>query len=603
MSNEEEKESATMSKAATYLLFVTSLLVPMTALIPRHAVSFAPEAPADLILVNGKLITMDAKDSIAQAVAISEGQILAVGTNEEIKKLADSRTRVLDLHGLTVTPGLIDAHCHFDETAELYEIPLSQVNSVSEVVELVRAKVAAAKPGEWVLGTGWDESKLTELRYIYATDLDKVSPNNPVWLQHTTGHYGVANSRALRVAKITARTKNPVAGIIDRDSKGEPTGVLKEEPAMTMVTELIPPHSHQQQKNGVLRMMADFNREGMTAAKDPGIEPGRWEIYQELLNDHKASVRIFALFLGGTTMDSARATLARLQQQPKPPQSLGDGMLLSGGVKIFMDGSGGGRTAWVYDPWFKKGTEVDGTNAGYPALDPAVYREMVRLFHNADVHVSTHAVGDRAIDWVVDSYAEVLKANPKKGLRHGIIHCNIPTDHAIATMLSMQKQFDSGYPETQPPFMWWIGDTYAGTFGAKREARLMPYKTYLTKGVMWAGGSDYPVTPYPARYGLWSAVTRKTLKGVYGEQPFGTAESVDIHTALRAYTTWAARQLFLEDRIGSIEVGKDADLAVWDRDLYSIPADGLKELKCELTLLRGKEAYRAQGTRITGASN
>jgi predicted amidohydrolase YtcJ len=126
----------------------------------------------------------------------------------------------------------------------------------------------------------------------------------------------------------------------------------------------------------------------------------------------------------------------------------------------------------------------------------------------------------------------------------------------------------------------------------------MPYQTYLTKGVIWAGGSDYPVTPYPARYGLWSAVTRKTLKGVYGQQPFGTAESIDIHTALRAYTSWAARQIFLEDRIGSVEIGKDADLAVWDRDLYSVPADGLKDLKCELTLLRGKEVYRAADATI-----
>jgi predicted amidohydrolase YtcJ len=474
------------------------------------------------------------------------------------------------------------------------------VKSIGEVLELVKAKVALAKTGAWVIGSGWDESKLAELRYIRASDLDKVSPNNPVWLQHTTGHYGVANSYALRLAKITADTKNPAAGVIDRDPNGNLTGVLKEDPAMVMVTDLIPPHSHEQQKNGVLKMMADFNREGMTAAKDPGIEPERWQIYQELLKENKASVRIFALFLGGTTMQSARAALEQLQQQVRPPQSLGEGMLLSGGVKIFMDGSGGGRTAWVYEPWFKNGKEVDGTNSGYPALDPQVYRQMVKVFHDAGVHVSTHAVGDRAIDWVVDTYAEVLKDRPTKGLRHGVIHCNIPTDHAIDTMLRLQKQFDSAYPETQPPFLWWIGDTYAGTFGAKRAARLMPYKTYAARGVIWAGGSDYPVTPYPARYGLWSAVARKTLKGVYGDQPFGTAESIDIHTALRAYTAWAARQIFLEDHIGSIEVGKDADLAVWDRDLYSAPTDQLKDMKCQLTLLRGEEVFRAQDGAITG---
>jgi hypothetical protein len=573
-----------MSRAATDPLLVVCFLLAM------------PAASADLVLLNGKIITMDPKDTVVEALAIRDGRILAVGTNDQIRKLGGKHARVLDLQGLTVTPGLIDTHCHFDETTVLYDLVLGEAKNIGDAVELVRKKVAQLKPGEWVTGAGWDESKLAELRYLYAADLDTVAPNNPVWLFHTTGHYGVANSYALRLAKITAETKDPPAGTIDRDASGTPTGVLKEDPAMGLVLDLIPPHSHEQQKNGILKMMADFNREGMTAAKDPGIVPERWDIYRELLNDKQSTVRVFALFLGGTTMDSARATLERLRGQPRPPQALGEGMLLSGGVKIFMDGSGGARTAWVYDPWFKKATELEAGNTGYPSLDPAVYRRMVKLFHDAGIHVSSHAVGDRAIDWVVDTYADVLREKPTKGLRHGIIHCNIPTDHAIDTMARLQTQFDSGYPETQPPFLWWIGDTYAASFGAKRGARLMPYKTYLTKGVMWAGGSDYDVTPFPARYGLWSAVVRKTLKGVYGQQPFGTAESVDIHTALRAYTSWAARQLFLEDRIGSLEPGKDADLAVWDRDLYSIPADDLVNLKCELTLLRGKQVYRAPDT-------
>jgi predicted amidohydrolase YtcJ len=584
-----------LSRIVQRTALATTLVLAAGVFLRGDTLPSSPELAADVILFNGKIITMDAGDSVAQALAIHQGKILAVGTNEAIRKLALPNARVLDLHGLTVTPGLIDAHAHFDETTVLYELDLSQVKAVAEAVAMVRAKAAQLKPGEWITGAGWDEGKLAELRYIHASDLDPASPNNPVWLTHTTGHYGVANSYALRLAKITAATPDPKAGIIDRGPQGQPTGVLKEEPAMDRVTTLIPPHTHDQLKNGILRMMADFNREGMTAAKDPGIPPERWGLYREILTENKATVRIFVLFLGGTTLESARATLETLKSLPKPPQSFGDGMLLSGGVKIFMDGSGGGRTAWLYDPWFKNLKDPDGKNTGYPALDPQAYRQMVKLFHDAGYHVSTHAIGDRAIDWVVDSYAEVLKEKPVKGLRHGVIHGNIPTDHAIGVMARLQREYDAGYPETQPPFMWWIGDTYAGNFGAARNARLMPYKTFAARGVLWAGGSDYPVTPYPARYGLWSAVARKTLKGVYGEQPFGVAESVDIHTALRAYTIWAARQLFLEDRIGSLEPGKDADLAVWDRDLYTIPADQLKDLKCELTLLRGKEVHRSAG--------
>ncbi len=553
------------------------------------AVSSAFSQSSDLILLNGKIITVNAQDSVAQAVAIHDGKIAAVGTNGQVRKVASKSARVIDLHGLTVTPGLIDTHCHFDETSVLYDITLSQVTSIKDVVVLVRKKAATLKPGEWIQGAGWDEAKFAEKRYITAADLDAAAPNNPVWLQHTTGHYGVANSYALRLARVTSETKNPEAGIIVRDETGNPTGVLKEDPAMELVSKLIPPYTHEQRRNGLLRMMADFNKEGMTAAKDPGMEPGAWQLYEELLREKLSTVRVFGLVRGGRTLESARAAFAELQTRPKPPQSLGDGMLFSGGVKLFMDGSGGGRTAWVYEPWYKDG-KYDGDNTGYPNIEPPVYHDMVKLFHDAGYHVSTHAVGDRAIDTVVDTYASLLKEKPTKNLRHGIIHANIPTDHAIDTMAQLQRDYDAGYPETQPSFMWWIGNLYVASFGPKREARLMPYKTYLQKNIVWAAGSDFFVTPFPARYGLWSSVVRKTQTGT---QPFGTSEAVDIHTALKSYTIWAAHQLFLENRVGSIEPGKDADLAVWDRDLYSIPADQLKDLKCLLTLLRGQIVFQS----------
>ena len=579
----------------TIVLCAASLLCSIS--VGAQSTARAAPASSDLILINGKIITVDAHDSVAQAMAIREGKIFAVGTNAEIRKLALKNARTIDLHGRTATPGLIDTHCHFDATDDLYAINLSKVTSIAEAVELVRKKVVSAKPGEWIQGAGWDEGKLSEHRYITAVDLDSVSPNNPVWLTHTTGHYGVANSAALSIAKITRETKDPDAGTIDRSSNGTPTGVLKET-AMEPVRRLIPHYTREQQRDGLLKMMADFNAEGMTAAKDPGTEGIRWDLYRELLNENQSTVRIFALLYGGRDMDSARKTLARLEAQPKPPQSLGDGMLLSGGVKLYMDGSGGGRTAWVYDAWLKNGkpdTTADGKpNTGYPNIDPSVYREMVKLFHDAGIHVSTHAVGDRAIDWVVDTYADLLKQNPTKHLRHGIIHCNIPSDHAIDTMARLQRDYDAGYPETQAPFMWWIGDIYHASFGAAREERLMPYKTFTQKRILWAGGSDYFVTPFPARYGLWASIARETSSG---SQPFGTAESVDIHTALKSYTIWAAHQLFLEDRIGSLEPGKDADIAVWDRDPYSVPAGSIKDMRCELTLLRGKVVYDAAATK------
>ena len=305
-------------------------------------------------------------------------------------------------------------------------------------------------------------------------------------------------------------------------------------------------------------------------------------------------MRVFVLWNGGRNMDSASAVLKRMSSLPKPPGSFDDGMLLSGGVKMYMDGSGGARTAWMYQDWNKNFKDKDTGNTGYPTTDPEVYRRIVKMFHDAGFHVSTHAIGDRAIDWVVDTYAQALKDKPTRGLRHGSYStANTPTDHAIETMAMLQKQYDAGYPEAQASFLWWIGDNYAGNLGPDRAGRLMPFRTYLNKGMVWGGGSDYPVTPFAARYGLWSSVTRKTLNGVYGSQPFGTSEAVDVHAALKSYTIWAARQLFLEKQIGSIEAGKDADIAVWDRDVYSVAADDLKNLKCQMTFLKGRSVYRA----------
>jgi predicted amidohydrolase YtcJ len=246
----------------------------------------------------------------------------------------------------------------------------------------------------------------------------------------------------------------------------------------------------------------------------------------------------------------------------------------------------------MYQDWNRNSTEKDTGNTGYPTTPPEDYRTGVELLHNAGIHVSTHAIGDRAIDWVIDTYDGVLAAKPTKGLRHGIIHANIPTDHAIAVMARLERDYDAGYPEAQGTFLWWLGDTYAGNLGPNRARRLKPFRTFHAKGVKWAAGSDYFVAPFPARYSLWATVARRTLNGTYGSQPFGTEESVDIKTALRAQTLWAAHQMFLDDRIGSIEVGKDADIAVWDRDLYTVPTDDLKVLKCELTLLKGAVVFR-----------
>lgn len=579
---------------AVVLLVLGLVAVSMLAQNPARS-GQAAATPADLVLTNGKILTVDATDSVAQAVAIAGGKIVAVGTTDAVEPYIGSKTNVVDLRGMTATPGLIDTHVHFTAEAALYSIDLSNAANMNDVLKLVRDKVATLKPGEWVSGRGWDEGKLEERRYITAADLDKVSPNNPVYLTHTMGHYGAANTYAMKLAGITAKTPNPFGGTIDRDTQGRATGVFKER-AQQLVQrvrpQLSPEEQHRRAKNGILKLIEDFNKEGMTGAKDPGIDAQKWGIYQEVLKEKKLNVRIFALWRV-RSMETTKEAIARMQQLPRPPASLGDGLLLSGGAKIGLDGSGGARTAWMHADWSKDWTGTDTGNKGYPVIDPSEYKQMVKLLHDSGVHVSTHAIGDRGIDVTVDTYEEVLKAKPTRNLRHGIIHGNTPTDHAIDVMARLQKTYQAGYPEAQAPFMWWIGDTYAGNLGPARAPREKPFKTFVNKGIKWGGGSDYSVTPFEARFGLWATVARQTLKSVYGPTPFGTTESVDIKTALRSYTIWNAYQMFLEDRIGSIEVGKDADIAVWDRNIYTIPTEQIKDIKCQMTLLKGRVVYQA----------
>jgi predicted amidohydrolase YtcJ len=562
---------------------------------PVHA---QPVAAPELILFRGRILTVDSSNRVAEAIAIRGERIVAVGTTADVRRLAGRSTRIVDLRGRTVTPGLIDAHSHFSGGAVdrmfILDVGYPAVRSIADLQSALRRQQRQVTDGGWIEGAGWDEGKLRERRLPTARDLDAAVSSQPVWLTHTTGHYGVANSAALARAGITRDTPDPPGGTIDRDAMGAPTGVLKES-ATALVMRLIPPVARAQREQAMTALARAFNAEGMTAAKDPGISDDTFDAYAAVHARGALTVRIFALWQGGETMADARALIARHASDTRPYQQLSpDARLIRGGVKLFADGSGGARTAWMHEEWNRNGVERDSGNRGYPAFDPDTLRAMIRAYHDAGFHLGVHAIGDRAIDWVVESYLLALVATPVSGRRHSIIHANIPTDSAIQLMALLQRRYDAAIPEPSATFTWWIGDTYAGTFGA-RTARLNPFATFARLGVRWADGSDYNVTPFPARYGLWAAVARRTLLDRYGDDPFGRSEAASRVAALRARTIDAARQLFLDRETGSIEVGKRADLAVWDVDPLTAPLDRVKEMRCLLTLLDGAVVYRREG--------
>ncbi len=556
----------------------------------------ADEPPPDLLLLNGNVVTLDDDDTIAEAVAISSSSIIAVGTSADIAGLAGHDTAIIDLQGKTVTPGLIDTHNHFAWGASdaLYTMSLvyPAVSDIDGIRALVEQAASEREPGEWIIGSGWDDGKLTERRTLTHHDLDAVSPDNPVWLGHTSGHFGIANSAALKLARISVETLDPDGGLIERDADGNPTGILADQ-AQDLIYAVMPPYTEEQFANAIATMTPKLNAEGITTIKDPEVRRPMWNGYQRAKADGKLTLRVFVLWRSPDTVAGAEELIQQIAPTTIPGDESHDDHLISGGVKIYIDGSGTVRTAWMHDEWNIRFDEIDDGNFGFPVVDPDILRAQVELYHRAGIHLGVHAIGDRAIDWIMDTYDEVLRDAPTAGLRHSIIHCNIPSDHAMDLMVKLQQQYDAAYPETQPAFLWWIGDAYAANFGPARNPRMIPLNTYLSKGIRWGSSSDYNVTPFAPRYGIWASVAREALLGTHGITPYGTDESISAKNALISYTKWNARQVFMEDKIGTIEIGKYADLVVWDSDPLTIPTAELVDLKAVMTFVGGELVHDA----------
>ncbi len=523
---------------------------------------------------------------------MESGRIVKVGSRHQVERLIGKTTTVIDLRGKTVTPGLIDTHAHFAQSGinQVYVLNLRypKVKSIAEAVKLVKTQTDKTPQGRWVQGVGWDEALFDERRYVTRWDLDPVSSDNPVILEHTSGHYIAVNTYALNLANVTKDTPQPSGGTIVKDpDTGEPIGVFIEPPAMDIVRNLVPPWTVDEAEVGIKKAQELFLGEGVTTVKDPGVDDITFAAYQNLRKRGELKMRIYMLY----TVDS----LTSAEEAVKRLTKGGDDLMKLGGLKIFLDGSGMGRTAWVYEDWNKNFTDKDTGNRGYPVIQLEEFRRMVKVGHKAGFQICVHAIGDRAIDETLSTYEAALAEAPRKDSRHSIIHAILPTKMALQ---KMEKLGDNVVIETQSPFLYFIGDNYAGNFGPDRSRRLIPLKSMLKRGITVGNGSDWSVCPFPPRFGLWAAVVRKTWKGLYGLQPFGTEESITVREALRTYTVMAARCLFMEDAIGSIEPGKYADFVVWSSDLYTAHVEALKDLKVEMTIVGQKVVYRDSSSNI-----
>ena len=543
---------------------------------------------ADLALVNGKIITVDAKDTIAQAVAVKDDKIMKVGADADVKALIGPQTNVVDLGGKTVTPGLIDAHGHvnfgyFFVGSYSLNLRPGVIDSISDIAKLVAEKARETPKGEWIRGAGWLPMYLKEKRWPSKEDLDSVSPDHPVLLTDLTGWYAVVNSYALRLSGITKDTPNPPGGVIEKDPKTqEPTGVLINHNAIWLVK--VPVPTIEEREMGIKYAVETFLSEGITSVHDNWIlDLDTIQAFVNLENRGELAIRM-SLYLHIANEQKATAALKAIKPflETNP---LDTAMLKFEGWKLQIDGTG--ATAYTYEPHNGK--------ANMLAFPLEEFKRVVEMLHASGLQLSIHVMGDKAFDTTLDVLESVLKENPRADHRYRIEHVlvspgreSLERAKALGIVLCLQ-----------PSFIYSVGDQAVNIYGSERSKHVVPTKTALEVGIPMGFGSDYPTTiDTSPRRTIWDAVTRKT----YGGAVVGSEESITVKEALRLHTIGAAYLAHQENTRGSIEEGKLADMVVWSHDLYSIPVDKLLEMRAETTIVGGKIVYKASAATTSGTT-
>jgi len=478
--------------AQFYWAFLCYVLFPVVS-------AAAPCQDADLLVLNVHIVTMDSAHPSAGAMAIRDGRILAIGKDSELSACASERTQKIDLHGETALPGLIDVHTHAMEWAKgilrrQLDVTYPKVNSVADLVAMVKQRASETPKGRWITGAGWDDAKFRERRYINRHDLDVVSPENPVYLEHVSGHLAVANSAALAIPGITSETADPVGGVIERDTNGQPTGIVKDT-AMELVAKLLPPDPPDIDMQAAKLISEQAASLGLTTIHDIFLSDSEMRGYQDAQKRGWLGIRI-----------QMSPRIASIEDAKKLAEmgvhtGFGNDHLKFGAAKMFADGGMGARTIAIYPP----PVEGEPGNLGVLRWKLADMEKAHLIAAQAGWQLETHAIGDRAIDGVLDSYASTIKALDLKDPRFRIVHAGISTPAVQKRMKELNVLVDGN-----PPFVYWIGSWFR-KYGPERVRWSYPAKSYLENGVVEAAGSDVPVTPLSPWWGIWAAVVRKDL--------------------------------------------------------------------------------------------
>lgn len=561
-------------KTKTFLWLLLLFPVMSTNLV-THASN--PALSADLIIINASVRTMTAPQTSAEAIAILDRRIIAVGSNDEIKKLGGTNTRTIDAQGQLVLPGFNDAHVHFMSGGfQLSSVDLRDAKSPEEFAQRIRDFAAKLPPGRWITGGDWDHESWPAANLPTKELIDRYTPNTPVFVNRLDGHMALANSIALKLAGVTSATKDPDGGVIVRDPKtGEPTGVLKDA-AQSFVWKVIPAPSFEEKLSAARAATNHAASLGVTSVQDmsAGVDVG---VYQTLLDRGELKTRIYAVW-PLPSWDRLARTGVRAH--------FGSAMVRTGGLKGFADGSLGSTTALFFNPYL----DAPGTS-GIPSdemFPDGAMLERVRGADRAGLQVLIHAIGDRANDKILSIYEQVEKEDGERDRRFRIEHAQhlrpqdiarFARDKVIASMQPYHAIDDGRWAEKR--------------IGPERAKTTYAFRSLIDSGAKLAFGTDWTVAPLNPILSIYAAVTRRTLDG---KRPAGwiPAQKISVEEAVRAYTFGSAFAEFQENEKGVIAPGKLADLVILSRDIFKIDPNEIDKVKVVMTIMDGRVVYQAQ---------
>ncbi len=559
-----------MAEAAT--IKMKKKITVIIATLVYGAQAFGQTVTADLVVTNGNIRTMDAKRTVARSIAALNGKIIATGTDADTRSLIGPKTRVIDAKGKLVLPGFNDAHVHFMGTGEqLSSVDLRSAKTPEEFVERIKVFAAKLPKGRWILGGQWDHENWKPNNLPTAAMIDAVTPNNPVFINRLDGHMALANSLAMKLAGVDKDTKDVAGGLIVRDAGGNPTGVFKDT-AQDYIEKVIPAARFEQKLESALAASEHAAVLGVTSVQDmsAGTDVG---VYQELLHQGKLKTRIYAC---SVLDDYKRWENAGVRY------AFGSSMLRVGCLKAYADGSLGSTTAWFFEPYLD-----DPKTTGLAMDIPSVGQNAIAA-DKAGLQVNIHAIGDRANSAILDIYEHATAVNGPRDRRFRIEHAqhlrqrDIPRFGKLKVVASMQ-------PIHLPDDGRWAWKR----IDEKRLKGTYAFRTLLDTGAVLAFGSDSPVAPLNPLFGIYAAVTRRTLddKNPNGWIP---EQKITVDEAVRAFTYGSAYAEFQENIKGTLEVGKLADLVIISDDIFTIDPVKIKDASVLTTVMDGKVVFEAK---------